>query len=116
MTDQATYLQRVRNLIGYFVDCYIVRHLLVGPITSLFRAKYGADFVNVFDKMARSSFFFVNGDELIDYARPSLHRVVYVGGIAIKEPTKSMDSVRDLYFFVRFAYLYIFLSSIFKIL
>jgi hypothetical protein len=35
--------------------------------------------------MARSSFFYVNTDELVDFPRPVSHKVVQIAGMGVKK-------------------------------
>ena len=53
--------------------------------TALFRENFGADFPAVTEIAAKSPLLFINSEELLDFPRPILHKVIYIGGIGMKE-------------------------------
>uniref|UniRef100_F1KVH4 glucuronosyltransferase n=1 Tax=Ascaris suum TaxID=6253 RepID=F1KVH4_ASCSU len=84
-----TFMQRVHNLYmwesSYFIHVYGAY-----LVTSLFR-KYGdASFPNVRDIAVESALCFVNSDEFVDFARPILHKTIYIGGIGFDNDTNPL--------------------------
>ncbi|KAH7714674.1 CRE-UGT-49 protein, partial [Aphelenchoides avenae] len=72
--------------------------------TAVFRKHFGADFPDLDDIAKNSPLVLVNVDELVDFPRPILHNIVYIGGIdvtnassgSLKEPFKSeMEKGKD---------------------
>lgn len=85
-TDHMSFMERVTNVINYgIVAYYYHRYLLAPRLTNLFRSRFGSDFVDIDEMMSRSSFAFINSEQLIEYARPISHRIVYVNGVGVAE-------------------------------
>uniref|UniRef100_A0A1I7WQ66 glucuronosyltransferase n=1 Tax=Heterorhabditis bacteriophora TaxID=37862 RepID=A0A1I7WQ66_HETBA len=57
-------------------------------IQKTYNTKYGKDFPSMEELTANSVFVLTNSEPLIDFARPTLHKVVDIGGIGIREPHK----------------------------
>ncbi len=51
-----------------------------------FREKFGSDFPHLADLAAKSPLVFVNSEELLDFPRPILHKIVYIGGVVLENP------------------------------
>ncbi|MFH4984275.1 hypothetical protein AB6A40_010984 [Gnathostoma spinigerum] len=51
--------------------------------TELFRKRFGDDFPHLIDLVSKSPVIFVNSNEMYDFARPTLHKIVYIGGIGL---------------------------------
>lgn len=84
--DRMTLPERFKNLAGVTIMHLMYRYLIGGPYNDLFQKHFGADFPNIFDVAAKSPLIFVNSEELIDFPRPILHKVVYIGGIDTNQP------------------------------
>lgn len=48
--------------------------------------------------MAKSSYFFVNTDELVDFARPVSHKVVQIGGMGVKKVLEKRGKLEKVCF------------------
>ncbi len=93
-TDRMSYTDRVINLINYAMIGYYCHEWLLTPtITNIFRSKFGANFIDLGEKMSRSSFAFINSNELIDFPRPISHRIIYIGGVNVPITTKPLPIV-----------------------
>ncbi len=55
-------------------------------MTTVIREVAGPDFPSVRQIASESALVFVNSDEFLDFARPILHKTIYIGGIGIGEP------------------------------
>ncbi|GMS99218.1 hypothetical protein PENTCL1PPCAC_21393, partial [Pristionchus entomophagus] len=55
-------------------------------VNEIFHERYGPDFPSVQEIGSHSAYSLVNSEPLIDFAAPTLNRVVCIGGIGAKEP------------------------------
>ncbi len=83
MSDHMTYFERMKNFIGLCLLYPLIDLLTIRTQTALFRKYFGEDFPRL-DYLARKApLLFINSDEFIDFPRPILHKVVYIGGIGV---------------------------------
>uniref|UniRef100_A0A1I8AHY5 glucuronosyltransferase n=1 Tax=Steinernema glaseri TaxID=37863 RepID=A0A1I8AHY5_9BILA len=88
-SDQMSYLDRWNNFVsGESFNAFYDR--VASQEHKMFQKKFGDDFISLDEKIAQASFAFVNADPLVDFPRTINAKVVYVGGIAVKE-TKPLD-------------------------
>lgn len=66
-------------------------------VQQLFRDKFGPDYPSLTEISSRGSYTIVNSEPLLDYATPTLNRIVYVGGLGAREPTR----VDEVEYFVK---------------
>ncbi|GMS85066.1 hypothetical protein PENTCL1PPCAC_7241, partial [Pristionchus entomophagus] len=59
-------------------------------VDALFKEKFGQTFPSVLEISANSAYVFVNSEPLIDFAAPTMSKVIHIGGIGAQEP-KSLD-------------------------
>ncbi|KAF8363099.1 hypothetical protein PRIPAC_90022, partial [Pristionchus pacificus] len=68
----------------------ILSHALFYPgrwmIEELYREKYGADFPSMTEISSHAAYTLTNSEPLLDYATPTLNRVIQIGGIGAKPP------------------------------
>ncbi|KAH7725353.1 CRE-UGT-49 protein [Aphelenchoides avenae] len=95
VSDTMSYYERVQNLIESVGTLYIYMDMTAG-VTRTYRKHFGPQFPDVADIVRESPLVFVSVDELVDFPRPTLHNVVYIGGLgmsieshALPEPYKS---------------------------
>uniref|UniRef100_A0A7E4V197 glucuronosyltransferase n=1 Tax=Panagrellus redivivus TaxID=6233 RepID=A0A7E4V197_PANRE len=86
--DKLTFAQRVKSEIGHFITPIFVRYLMDNRQTALFRKAYGEDFPRLTDIAKECPLVMVNSNELYDLPRPTLHKIVNIGGIGMK-PAKA---------------------------
>uniref|UniRef100_A0A914YB19 UDP-glucuronosyltransferase n=1 Tax=Panagrolaimus superbus TaxID=310955 RepID=A0A914YB19_9BILA len=55
-------------------------------VNRLFQKHISPDFPDVDTLSAKSSLIFVNSDEFLDFARPILHKTIYIGGAGLEMP------------------------------
>ncbi|GMT15916.1 hypothetical protein PFISCL1PPCAC_7213 [Pristionchus fissidentatus] len=66
-------------------------------VHDVYKKKYGADFPTMDQISSNSAFVFTNTEPLIDYALPSISKVIPIGGIGASEPKQlSEDWVKIL--------------------
>lgn len=81
-----SYHERARNLFWNFYDWYHTGSFNERMFDPIFREKFGARFPSVDRIFARVSLAFLNSNQFFDIARPTSHKIVYIGGIAQNEP------------------------------
>uniref|UniRef100_A0A915KTZ0 glucuronosyltransferase n=1 Tax=Romanomermis culicivorax TaxID=13658 RepID=A0A915KTZ0_ROMCU len=87
-TDRMTFWQRCRNFGGALLLAYFYHFRMVRPYNDIFRKHYGPDFPDLYRLAAKSSLLLVNNEELLDFPRPILHKILYIGGIGLSKPAK----------------------------
>lgn len=87
--DKMDFWQRTFNLYMHIGSIAVHRYGTDGT-TEVFR-KYDPDFPNVRDIAANSSLCFVNSDEVLDLARPTITKTIYVGGLGVPKVSKPLD-------------------------
>ncbi|KAH7725749.1 UDP-glucoronosyl and UDP-glucosyl transferase family protein [Aphelenchoides avenae] len=77
-----TYLQRMYNSITLVLAHFIGKALFVDRLETVIRRHLGSNF-GAMESTARSSYFFVNSDEHVEFARPISHKIIYIAGIGM---------------------------------
>uniref|UniRef100_A0A915CSG0 glucuronosyltransferase n=1 Tax=Ditylenchus dipsaci TaxID=166011 RepID=A0A915CSG0_9BILA len=79
--------QRVSNLYNSHKECNLwLDH--INYMQSLLAESLGQALPTVGELVRATSFAFINSNELIEIARPTSHKVKYIGGAALKRPVK----------------------------
>lgn len=101
-SDRMNFVQRFKNFIGHCMIHPFVRYMSANPFNEIFRRHYGENFPDLYHLAAKSPLVFVNSEELLDFPRPILHKVIYIGGIGMSNPKpldekwkKIMDDSKD---------------------
>ncbi|MFH4978077.1 hypothetical protein AB6A40_004786 [Gnathostoma spinigerum] len=84
-SDKMSYMERVDNLITFLI-ALAMRNFYSASIFDQAVGPYIRKDFSVKEKMKSCSFIFVNSDELLAFPQPINHKIVYVGGIAVKQP------------------------------
>ncbi|GMR45986.1 hypothetical protein PMAYCL1PPCAC_16181, partial [Pristionchus mayeri] len=79
-----SFVERVKSFIGQFMFKRMWRSMVSDVETAAFRKEFGNDFPHLDELMAKAPLVFVNSNELYDFARPTLAKVVNIGGIGMK--------------------------------
>uniref|UniRef100_A0A914WEH4 glucuronosyltransferase n=1 Tax=Plectus sambesii TaxID=2011161 RepID=A0A914WEH4_9BILA len=85
-TDQMTLPQRIRNFVQSGIMTKAAEYFILSTYTEFFRAKYGDDFPSIPDLMRETQLYFINADPFFEYARPTQHNVIYMGGMTMEKP------------------------------
>uniref|UniRef100_A0A914XI84 UDP-glucuronosyltransferase n=1 Tax=Plectus sambesii TaxID=2011161 RepID=A0A914XI84_9BILA len=85
LTDKMTYIERAKNLFGTIATTYVSRYV-ASMTTKVFRDHFGNDFPEIYELLGRSPLVLVNSVEILDFTRPVLHKIVYIGGIGMNKP------------------------------
>ncbi|KAF8361048.1 hypothetical protein PRIPAC_87971 [Pristionchus pacificus] len=64
-------------------------------INTLFQERYGPEFPSITEISSHAAYTFINSEPLIDFAAPTLSRVISIGGIGAKEPKKLDKDLDD---------------------
>ncbi|KAF8362025.1 hypothetical protein PRIPAC_88948 [Pristionchus pacificus] len=80
---------RIDNLIAMFSSMWMFREM-EKPVERVFKKKYGEDFPNIADLIADSAFTLTNSDPFLDFAKPTLKKVIEIGGIGVRK-AKQID-------------------------
>lgn len=77
-SDRMSLGQRVQNLVSHALTPLAYRKTTIQPTTALFRKHHGKDFPDLEQLIADTPIVFVNDDELVDFPRPILHKVIFI--------------------------------------
>uniref|UniRef100_A0A1I7Y3K0 UDP-glucuronosyltransferase n=1 Tax=Steinernema glaseri TaxID=37863 RepID=A0A1I7Y3K0_9BILA len=83
-TDRMSIVEKVKNAVGMGIVTYYGADVLEG-IQVLSSEKFGNDATDVKKELSECAFVFVNTDPFLDFARPTLEKVVNIGGIAVRK-------------------------------
>ncbi|MFH4980137.1 hypothetical protein AB6A40_006846, partial [Gnathostoma spinigerum] len=84
-SDKMSYIERAGNLMTFLI-ALAMRNFYSDSIFGEAVGPYIRKGFNLKEKMESCSFIFVNSDELLAFPQPINHKVVYIGGIAVKQP------------------------------
>lgn len=93
----------VNSMISRFWNLYAEAVFLLtwyesrNQITQIFQERYGPSYPGITEISSHAAFTFINSEPLIDYATPTLNRILYIGGIGAREPKKLDDDLDRLF-------------------
>ncbi|CAJ0603744.1 unnamed protein product [Cylicocyclus nassatus] len=96
--DSASFSTRVTNLVFTFY-CWYYQKGLANAAESAMMKELGESATPIWDSVSNMSYILTNSIPYFDFAKPSLHNIVEIGGIGIKEPRalgKGWDRVLGL--------------------
>ncbi|KAF8372569.1 ugt-62, partial [Pristionchus pacificus] len=82
--EQMTFFERVKSFVGHTLMKGLWRKMTSDKETAVFRAEFGDEFPDISELAAQAPLVMVNSNELYDFARPTLAKIVNIGGIGIK--------------------------------
>ncbi|CAJ0580204.1 unnamed protein product, partial [Mesorhabditis spiculigera] len=83
-SEKMTITQRAFNAIGSYFGAKMFLTLLDGQ-TEVFRKHMGPDFTDLRELISRSAVVFTNTQPYIDFPKPTIYKVIDIGGIHIKD-------------------------------
>uniref|UniRef100_A0A914VDN0 glucuronosyltransferase n=1 Tax=Plectus sambesii TaxID=2011161 RepID=A0A914VDN0_9BILA len=102
VTDKMTFLERIKNSFMTISGLALIEYGQLPAFTEVFRRKAGDDFPDFTTIIRETQLYFVNADPFFEYARPTQHNIIYVGGLTMQneEPlsaewVKIMDEASD---------------------
>ncbi|TMS37612.1 hypothetical protein L596_004508 [Steinernema carpocapsae] len=89
LLDQMSFTERAKNLMGVGVI-----HMWMGGMMAVHQSvidrKFGKGYSNVLEEISDCSLIITNSDPLLDFPRPTLDKVINIGGVSIPVP-KPLD-------------------------
>ncbi|GMT36787.1 hypothetical protein PFISCL1PPCAC_28084, partial [Pristionchus fissidentatus] len=87
--DPHSIVDRLKNIIG---ETLITGFFMPGrsKVEAVFRQKYGNDFPTMKHLSSNVAYVFANNEPLLDFAPPTISRVINIGGLGAKDP-KPLD-------------------------
>uniref|UniRef100_A0A1I7WQ60 glucuronosyltransferase n=1 Tax=Heterorhabditis bacteriophora TaxID=37862 RepID=A0A1I7WQ60_HETBA len=86
-TDQMTFMQRLQNILSMATTVHFFRTMQEGA-QKVFDQRFGSVFPRMEDLTAKASIVLTNSEPLLDFSRPTLDKVINIGGIGVSEPQK----------------------------
>uniref|UniRef100_A0A914CL17 glucuronosyltransferase n=1 Tax=Acrobeloides nanus TaxID=290746 RepID=A0A914CL17_9BILA len=90
ISDKPSYFERLWNIVQYVGDVYTYRQG-IEDTTRIFREHYGDNFPDIEQIAKNSSITFVVADEILDFPRPILHNMVFIGGLGHENSRKELQ-------------------------
>ncbi len=88
--------ERLTNMYMYLTSIFVYLYAS-DRTTAVFRQHFGNDhFPHLRELAANSAIAFVNSDEFVDFARPTLHKTIYIGGVGLAQP-QPLEPVCNLF-------------------
>uniref|UniRef100_A0A0N5AEB0 glucuronosyltransferase n=1 Tax=Syphacia muris TaxID=451379 RepID=A0A0N5AEB0_9BILA len=85
LSDTMSYSERLKNVFMHLLTKYALLYV-EKPAAHKELFKLLPASVERGDLFARSSFYFVNAEEFLEFPRPISHKIIYIGGIAVAKP------------------------------
>ncbi|GMT15843.1 hypothetical protein PFISCL1PPCAC_7140, partial [Pristionchus fissidentatus] len=82
--EELGFVGRVKSFIGHATFKVLWRTVVANKETEIFRKEFGQDFPDIIDLMAKAPLVMVNSNELYDFPRPTISKIVNIGGVGIK--------------------------------
>ena len=83
--DVLSFTQRFKSVIGHTITPIFLKKLTLAKENEIFKKHFGDDFPDLLDVAANASLVFVNSNELYDLPRPTLHKIINIGGVGMKK-------------------------------
>ncbi|RCN46667.1 UDP-glucoronosyl and UDP-glucosyl transferase [Ancylostoma caninum] len=93
--DASSFSTRVNNILFTFLSWYF-QTSLAETAQGVMYEKLGSGITPVWDTVSNMSWILTNIDPFLEYARPTLHNIVDLGGIGVRKP-KPLDEVEESY-------------------
>lgn len=84
MTDQMNFWERSKSFLGRLAMEALVN--LPHPVDTVAKKVMGESARTGTAIVAESQLLFIHSEEFLDFPRPILHKIVYIGGIGQKDP------------------------------
>ncbi|GMR45735.1 hypothetical protein PMAYCL1PPCAC_15930 [Pristionchus mayeri] len=93
--DEHSFWSRLRNL---YAGVVLYRNLESSrtSVEELFKQKFGGNFPSLTEISSHAAYTLVNSEPLVDFATPTINRIIYVGGLAVKTPEKLDKKFDDI--------------------
>ncbi|TKR72769.1 hypothetical protein L596_020173 [Steinernema carpocapsae] len=85
MKDSMTFFERTKNFVMANILSVTYRYLSVRHVTAIFRKHIDPDFPDINELGRQCSLVMVNSNEMYDIPRPTLHKIVNIGGLGMEK-------------------------------
>ncbi|VDK49995.1 unnamed protein product [Anisakis simplex] len=82
-SDEMSFTERLKVLIGRVIIRLVVEKISMNPHTELFRKYVDPNFPDLIDLVQACPLVMVNSNEMYNFARPTLHKIIYIGGLGM---------------------------------
>ncbi|CAJ0597902.1 unnamed protein product [Cylicocyclus nassatus] len=83
-SDHMSFLERGKSLMGHILMPFFWKRMLANRETAIFRKIVGPDFPDIVDLAKDCPLVMVNSNEIYDLPRPTLAKVVNIGGLGME--------------------------------
>ncbi|RCN31059.1 UDP-glucoronosyl and UDP-glucosyl transferase [Ancylostoma caninum] len=83
-SDEMDFYQRTKSFIGHTLYNLVWPRMVVNKETQIFREHWDLEFPDIMDLMKKCPLVMVNSNELYELPRPTLAKVVNIGGIGVE--------------------------------
>uniref|UniRef100_A0A915CHC2 glucuronosyltransferase n=1 Tax=Parascaris univalens TaxID=6257 RepID=A0A915CHC2_PARUN len=82
-SDEMSFMQRLTSFVAWTFMVPMAKRLVINPETETLRRNLDPEMPHLSELAAQCPLVMVNSDELYNFARPTLHKIVYIGGIGM---------------------------------
>jgi len=93
--DRLTFTDRAKSVLGHTISPLFFKYLSASSETKMFRKVLGEDFPDLIEVSKKCPLVMVSTNELFDLPRPTLNKIVNIGGIGMK-PEQAKPLPKDI--------------------
>lgn len=82
--DEMTFFERTKSFIGYNLGNILFPLMVVNKETAIMREHWDPDFPDIMDLARNCQLIMVNSNELYEFPRPTLAKIVNIGGLGVE--------------------------------
>lgn len=79
--DKLSFGQRIKSVIGHTITPWVVFKIFIEEENKYFKIIFGEDFPDLEDIAKTAQLIFVNTNDLYDFPKPQLSKIVNIGGL-----------------------------------
>lgn len=87
-SDRMSFFERVANTLSLGIGKFFFPYMCAAN-ERIFRENFGLDFPGLNELASGASLWFVNGEPLMEFPRPTLHKIIDIGGISVSTGPKT---------------------------
>ncbi|GMS91626.1 hypothetical protein PENTCL1PPCAC_13801, partial [Pristionchus entomophagus] len=84
-SDSLSFFERVQSFVGWGVTRLVWPRVFANRETAMYRKHLGSSFPDLIDLAKRTPLIMANTNELYDFPRPTLSKIVNIGGLGMKK-------------------------------
>ena len=93
--DRLTFIERTKSIMGHTISPLFFKYLSGNGQTKVFREVFGEEFPHLVEVAKTCPLVMVNSNELYELPKPTLSKIVNIGGIGMK-PEKAKPLPKDI--------------------